>query len=298
MGGGGGGKTVYKAPEPDRSFEKFLQYQMQRDQAADARLLKEEADRKAAEAARTAAATQNLGSLYSNLESQLRSGLISYADATSQLQGYAGMYDLDPGSTFGYGTDLANIYTSEIQPGRRATGVEAAYEELLGRSATEEEKQKAMERFGQGYYSTVQDFKDSLVKSQEYQDKFNQSYLDNYYDTQFGKQTVDEEGKKTGKRTFKFSQEFMPSFIGDLKDQSGLQMPEFGDFTGTPAELEEFQQSMRQSRQYLYSAGLTNLQGEIDKELQNIKMEGTKEITRVSKEGDLYSSLVGAFSFS
>ena len=74
-------------------------------------------------------------------------------------------------------------------------------------------------------------------------------------------------------------------------------MPEFGDFTGTPAELEEYQQSLRQSRQYLYSAGLTNLQGEIDKELQNIKTEGQKEIVRIGKEGDIYSSLVSSFSF-
>jgi len=295
--GGGGTKVKYEAPEPDKSFEQFLQYQMQRDQDAEDRRLKEEADRKAADAARTAAAQGNLGSLYSNLESQMRSGLISYADAATQLQGYASQYNLDPGSTLGYGTDLANIYTTQVQPGRRATGVEAAYEELLGRAATEEEKQKAMERFGQGYYTTIQDFKDSLVKSQEYQDKFNQSYLDNYYDTQFGKQTVDEKGKRTGLRTFKFSEEYMPSFIGDLKDKSGLEMPEFGDFTGTPAELEEYQQSLRQSRQYLYSAGLTNLQGEIDKELQNIKMEGTKEVTRISKEGDIYNSLVGTFSF-
>lgn len=297
MGGGGGTRVKYEAPKPDKSFEKFLQYQMQRDQDAEDRRLKEEADRKAADEARTAAAQGNLGSLYSNLESQMRSGLISYADAASQLQGYASQYNLEPGSALGYGTNLANIYTTEVQPGRRATGVEAAYEELLGRSATAAEKKKAMERFGQGYYTTIQDFKDSLVKSQEYQDKFNQSYLDNYYDTQFGKQTVDKKGKKTGKRTFKFSQEYMPSFIGDLKDQSGIKMPEFGDFTGTPAELEEFQQSMRQSRQYLYSAGLTNLQGEIDKELQNIKIEGSKEITRISKEGDLYSSLVSSFSF-
>jgi len=295
--GGGGTKVKYEAPEPDRSFEKYLQYQMQRDQDAEDRRLKEEADRKAADAARTAAATENLGSLYSNLESQMRSGLISYADAATQLQGYASQYNLEPGSALGYGTDLANIYTTQVQPGRRATGVEAAYEELLGRAATEEEKQKAMERFGQGYYTTIQDFKDSLVKSQEYQDKFNQSYLDNYYDTQFGKQTVDEKGKRTGLRTFKFSEEYMPSFIGDLKDKPGLEMPEFGDFTGTPAELEEYQQSLRQSRQYLYSAGLTNLQGEIDKELQNIKMEGTKEVTRISKEGDIYNSLVGTFSF-
>jgi hypothetical protein len=48
------------------------------------------------------------------------------------------------------------------------------------------------------------DLKDSLVKSTEYQDKFNQSYLDNYYDTMLASKAVDEKGKKTGQRTFNF----------------------------------------------------------------------------------------------
>jgi len=297
--GGGGSKTKvkYKAPEPDKSFEKYLKYQMEQDKLAEARRQKELDDAEAARKARTASATQNLGSFYGGLEDQLRSGLISYADAQSQLQGYGAQYELAPGSTADYGRQLTSLYTSKIRPGRQSTGVEAAYEELLGRSATEEEKAKAKERFSQGYYTTVQDFKDSLVKSQEYQDKFNQSYLDNYYDTQFGKQTVDEKGKRTGQRTFKFNEKYLPSFTGDLAGKSGVTMPEFGDFTGTPAELEEYQQSLRQSRQYLYSAGLTNLQGEIDKELQNIKTEGQKEIVRIGKEGDIYSSLVSSFSF-
>lgn len=298
MGGGGGGtKVKYEAPEPDRSFEKYLKYQMEQDRIAENRRRKEEADRQAAAEARTTTATTNLGSFTKSLEQQMRSGLISYADAQSQLQGYEGRYELDPGAVSGYGQRLTNIYTKQIQPGRRSTGVEAAYEELLGRSATKKEKEKAMERFGQGYYTTIQDFKDSLTKSSEYQDKFNQSYLDNYYDTQFGKQTVDKKGKKTGKRTFTFNEKYLPSFAGDLKGKAGITMPEFGDFTGTPAELEEYQQSLRQSRQFLYSAGLTNLQGEIDKELQGIKIEGQKDITRISKEGDIYQSLVSAFSF-
>lgn len=297
MGGGGGGKTVYKAPEPDRSFEKFLQYQMQQDAKKEQREADERLARQQAEDATKISAHKNLGSYVQNLMTQMRSGLISYADAQSQLQGYQASNKLDPGLIAGDQQALTELYTKDIQPGRRSTGVEAAYEELLGRAATPEEKQKAMGRFEQGYYTTIQDFKDSLVKSQEYQDKFNQSYLDNYYDTQFGKQTVDEKGKKTGKRTFTFNEKYLPSFAGDLQGRTGVTMPEFGDFTGTPAELEEYQQSLRQSRQYLYSAGLTNLQGEIDKELQNIKIEGQKDITRISKEGDIYQSIFGMFNF-
>ena len=96
---------------------------------------------------------------------------------------------------------LTDIYTKEIRPARIATGIEAAYEETLGRKATEEEKSKAQEKFGQGYYSTVQDLKDSIAKSAEYQEKFETSYLENYYKTMYCKQETDTAGKKTGKNT-------------------------------------------------------------------------------------------------
>ena len=299
MGGGGGRtKTVYKAPEPDRSFEKYLKYQMEQDQRKENRADQEKRDREAAAKARTSTATANLGAFTRGLEDQLRSGLISFADAQTQLQGYGAQYELAPGATAGYGQKLTNIYSTEVRPGRQATGVEAAYEELLGRSATKKEKEKAASRFKSGYYTSGQDFKDSLVKGQEYQDKFNKSYLDNYYDTQFGKQLKDKDGKLTGRRTFKYNEAYMPGFASDLAEKTGTTLPNFGDFTGTPAELEEFQQSLRQSRQYLYSAGLTNLQGEIDQELQKLKNEGARETTRISKEGDIYASLVNSFSFS
>jgi hypothetical protein len=103
-------------------------------------------------------------------------------------------------------SELTQQYTAAL-PGKRATGMSAAYEELLGRQATAEELSKGQERFQQGYYGSMEDFKGSLTKSQEYQKKFNQSYLDNYYDTMYGKQAVDEKGDKTGERTFKFDSE-------------------------------------------------------------------------------------------
>jgi tRNA A37 threonylcarbamoyltransferase TsaD len=65
--------------------------------------------------------------------------------------------------------------------------------------------------------------------------------------------------------------------------------------TGTPAELEAQQQNVRDTRQYLYSAGLTNLQGEIDKETQSLKNEGTKQVAKIGAAGSLYSNLVSGF---
>lgn len=296
MYGGGGTKVEYKAPKPDKSFEKFLQYQMQKDAAAESRVAQERADEKAAEQARKAAGQAGYGSLKTGIEQQLRQGLLGYEDATSRLRDYATKYDMAPVESDI--SQLGQVYTQELLPGRRATAVGSAYEEILGRQATEEEKAKALERFQQGYYTSNQELRDSLYNSIEYQDKYNQSYLDNYYDTKFGKQTTDEAGKKTGKRTFTFSPGLLPQAGGNLAARTGITMPEFGDsFVGTPAELEENLQSIRDSRQFLYSAGLTNLQGEIDKETQKLKNEGVKEVAQIQSQGAIYSTLVGSFNF-
>ena len=296
---GGGRSVTYQAPQipKDDSFEKYLAYQQSKETAAEARAAQEKAEAKAAEAARKTAAQSAYGGLRSGVESQLRQGLISYSDATSQLRDYAAKYDLTPAESDV--ADLTKMYTEQLLPGRRATGVEAAYEELLGRQATETEKTKALERFQQGYYSSVQDLKDSLTKSTEYQDKFNQSYLDNYYDTMFGKQSVDATGKKTGQRSFTFDKNLLPTYKGtDLASRAQVVTPEFADkFTGTPAEIEEQLQNVRETRKYLYSAGLTNLQGEIDKETQKLKNEGEKEVSKIKSQGAIYQQLVGAFSF-
>jgi hypothetical protein len=299
MGLYGGTKVSYQAPviPKDDSFEKYLAYQQQKETAAEARAAAEKAETKAAAEARKASAASAFGGMRSGLESQLRQGLISYNDATSQLRDYSSKYDLAPPEQDV--SNLTKMYTEELLPGRRTTGTKAAYEELLGRQATEEEVTKAQERFNQGYYSSVQDLKDSLTKSTEYQDKFNTSYLDNYYDTMFGKQGVDATGKKTGKRTFNFDKNLLPTYSGtDLSSRAQVTTPDFKDsFTGTSGEIQEQLQNVRDTRQYLYSAGLTNLQGEIDKETQKLKNEGGKEIAKISSQGDLYKQLVGAFSF-
>jgi hypothetical protein len=295
----GGSKVKYEAPQipKDDSFEKYLAYQQQKETAAEARAAAEKAETKAAAEARKVSAASGFGGMRSGLESQLRQGLISYNDATSQLRDYASKYDLAPPEQDV--SDLTKMYTEELLPGRRTTGTKAAYEELLGRQATEEEVTKAQERFNQGYYSSVQDLKDSLTKGSEYQDKFNTSYLDNYYDTMFGKQGTNEAGKKTGQRSFKFDKNLLPTYSGtNLSSRAQVTTPDFQDaFTGTPGEIQEQLQNVRDTRQYLYSAGLTNLQGEIDKETQKLKNEGGKEIAKISSQGDIYKQLVGAFSF-
>jgi hypothetical protein len=297
---GGGGTTVqYSAPQvqKDDSFQRYLEYQQQKERQLEERSQQERAEQAAKETARKAAGQAGYAGLRGGVESQLRQGLISYADATSQLRDYATKYDLTPPEE-----DVAALtktYTEELLPGRRATGVSAAYQELLGREATAEEQSSAMQRFQQGYYSNVQDLKESLTKSTEYQDKFNQNYLDNYYDTMFGKQTTDESGKRTGKRAFTFDKNLLPTYATATKERAGVELPQFSEqFVGTPTEIEEQLQNVRDTRKYLYSAGLTNLQGEIDKETQKLKNEGAKDIAKISAQGDIYKQLVGAFSFS
>lgn len=300
MGGGRGTTVNYNPPQvqKDDSFQRYLEYQQQKESLAEKRAADERAAAEAKEASRRAAGQAGYTGLKQNVEAQLRQGLISYQDASSQLRDYAARYDLTPPESDV--SSLTSIYTQELLPGRRSTNVEAAYEEILGRQATEQEKKTALSRFEQGYYTNVQDLKDSLAKSPEYQKKFNQSYLDNYYDTMFGKQTTDEKGERSGKRTFTFSKNLLPTYGGsDLSKRTGITTPAFGDaFTGTPAEIEEQLQNVRDTRQYLYSAGLTNLQGEIDKETQKLKNEGAKEVQKISAQGDIYKQLVGAFNFS
>jgi hypothetical protein len=294
--GGGGTRVEYKSPEipRDNTFAEYLKYQQEREARAEQRADTEKAEQKAAAEARKSSAAAAYSGMRSGIESQLRQGLISYNDATSQLRDYASKYDLSPPEQDVAG--LTDIYTKELLPGRRATGITSAYKEILGREAKEEEKTEALERFNQGYYSTVQDLRDSLAKGQEYQDKFNNSYLDNYYDTMYGKQATDAAGKKTGQRTFKFDKNLLPTYADATKARAGVQLPNFADtFTGTPSEIEENLQNVRDTRKYLYSAGLTNLQGEIDKETQKLKNEGSKEVAKINSFGSVASNLVSGF---
>lgn len=250
----------------------------------------------AAEAARKASAESGYDPFKASIEGQLRSGLIGFTQAQDYLREYTTKYDM-----FGKEGDVnqfAKLYSEQIAPKRFETGLGAAYEEILGRKASEEEMVSGLEKFKGGYYQTVNDLKESLYKGQEYQKKFNRSYLDSYYDTMYGDELKDAEGVGTGKRTFKFDKSLLPTYGGDLAARTKVTLPNFADqFEGTPAEVEQQLQNVRDSRQFLYGAGLTNLQGEIDKETQKLKNEGAKEVQKIAAQGDIYKSLVGSFSF-
>lgn len=276
--------------EADRS------YYREKANREEGRITAKEQAAAAAEAARKTSGETGYDPFKTSIEGQLRSGLIGFTQAQDYLRDYTTKYDLT--GKEGDVNQFTKLYSEEIAPQRFQTGLGAAYEEILGRKASQEEQTTGLERFKGGYYQTVSDLKDSLYKGQEYQKKFNRSYLDSYYDTMYGDEAKDTEGVGTGKRTFKFDKNLLPTYGGDLAARTKVNLPSFSDqFEGTPAELEQQLQNVRDSRQFLYSAGLTNLQGDIDKETQKIKNEGAKDVQKIAAQGDIYKSLVGAFNF-
>jgi hypothetical protein len=276
--------------EADRSFYR------EKATREEERITAKEQAAAAAEAARKTAAETGYDPFKTSIESQLRSGLIGFTQAQDYLRDYTTKYEMV--GKEGDVNQFAKVYSEDIAPKRFQTGLGAAYEEILGRKATEEEQTAGLERFKGGYYQTVNELKESLYKGQEYQKKFGRSYLDSYYDTSYGDEIKDAQGVGTGKRTFKFDKNLLPTYGGDLAARTKVNLPSFADeFQGTPAELEQQLQNVRDSRQFLYSAGLTNLQGDIDKETQKIKNKGAKDVQKIAAQGDIYKSLVGAFNF-
>ena len=321
-----GSKTVYNPPkiEKDDSFAKYLEYQKGKEDRLQAQADAEKAEAKAKDLTRRKSGAQGLTGLYDRTKSQLESGLISFQGAQDKLQSYIDKYDLTAGFTEDEGftptytdpnkgpgqylSSLQDIYQGEggLLDKKRTSGVKLAYQDILGRQATDDELSSAMSNLQLQSYggAGIQGLRDSLKSSNEYTKNINNNYLDNYYDTMYGKQTRDAEGNMTKKRKFTFDPSLLPTYQGNLGERTGVGVTtgeQFADYFKegrTIAELEEGKQNIRDSRKFLYSAGLTNLQGEIDKETQKIKNEGAKDIAKIQQEGSIYGQLLGGFNFS
>jgi hypothetical protein len=320
-----GSKTVYNPPkiEKDDSFAKYLEYQKGKEDRLQEQADKEKAEAKAKDLTRRKSGAQGLTGLYDRTKSQLESGLISFQGAQDKLKSYIDKYDLTAGFTEDEGftptytdpnkgpgqylSSLQNIYQGEggLLDKKRTSGVKLAYQDILGRQATDDELSSAMSNLQLQSYggAGIQGLRDSLKSSAEYTKNINDNYLDNYYDTMYGKQTRDAEGNMTKKRKFTFDPSLLPTYQGNLGERTGVGVTtgeQFADYFKegrTIAELEEGKQNIRDSRKFLYSAGLTNLQGEIDKETQKIKNEGAKDIAKIQQEGAIYGQLLGGFNF-
>ena len=326
MSSGGGGRrktrTVYMpAPAPpvqqDNSMAAMLAYIQSSEARADARAAAEKAEREAKEAARKAAGAQGLPDFQSLLQSQLQSGLITELDAFSRLKDYGSRYDLDPSAQIQAEKAVGEYFSQQLQPQRLVGGVERLYQDLLGREMTDEERERYFQPVEadatggyKGYSGLQQAFvteglsgiRSSIMSDEEYKNKMNDSYLENYYDTVFGKQTRDEKNAGTKKRTFAFNQELLPGYadLAGLQEQTGIKLPNYENYFGearSVKELEEGIQGIRDTRQYLYSTGLTNLQGEIDKDLQKIKSKADVKKQQIGSQGGVLQQIAGAFSF-
>ena len=248
-------------------------------------------------------------SIFSGANVSLAGGIDKY-DLTSGFtedEGFTPTYT-DPNKGAGqYLTNLQDAYQGQggLLEKQRTSGVNLAYQDILGRQATADELSGAMSNLQLQSYggAGISGLRDSLKSSSEYTKNVNNNYLDNYYDTMYGKQTRDAEGNMTGKRKFTFDPSLLPTYQGDLGERTGVGVTtgeQFSDYFKegrTIAELEEGKSNIRDSRKFLYSAGLTNLQGEIDKETQKIKNEGTKDIAKIQQEGSIYGQLLGGFNF-
>lgn len=292
--GGGSYKSVYKerelTPEERRAIELDNIAKEATQKRADDLAKQDELNKQLKETSYA----EGLNPYYDTLLSQLQRGTIDYNTATSNLEGYLAEGNIleRPTDLF---TGLSTAYGT-VSDERAINSANRAYQTLLGRAPTPEELELATQNLTGGIENYTYDaLKADILDSEEYQKKYNDNYLDNYYDTYFGEQERDEEGNLTGKRTFDFSTEFMPAYEGALDADTGITMPTFGSFTGNPAELEEYQQSVRQARSFMYNAGLTNLQGNIDKELTKMKNESAERQKRIAGEFGIAQSAMANF---
>ena len=132
----GSTKVKYEAPPKDDTFAKYLEYTQAQERRAEERAAQERAEAKAAADARKASGASAYSGLKQTTQQQLAQGLIGYETAANQLRDYAARYDLTPPEADI--SELTQQYTAAL-PGKRATGISAAYEELLGHEASEEE---------------------------------------------------------------------------------------------------------------------------------------------------------------
>jgi hypothetical protein len=228
-----------------------------------------------------------------NIKTQLDLGLIDITSAENKTRDYTEKYGLKKPEKF-----IGRLTARELRqvPKERIAGVKSIYQELLGRRATPKEIEKAKGLFDKGVYTSVDQFKEFLSKSPEYTNKFESSFYENYLTSSFGKQTVDKKGRKTGERTFEFSPKLLPDYAKGTQKRTGIELPDFKKkFTGTTEELKEQVQSIRDARQYLYSAGLTSLQGDIDTNIKKLDSESKEEIAKIGTTGSIYSNLVSGF---
>jgi hypothetical protein len=292
-----GGSKV-NIPGPDPSQVAYNNYMLEHQKRLDAQAEADAAEEKANLAAVKSTGTAGYNTYRQNLLNQFNAGLINDQQAVQQLKDYEDRYKLGTGYSQ---ADINSLVDQATQgaAGKSATLAGQTYKDILGREATQSELSSFAELQKTGQYKLT-DLVNSIKSSSEFQNKLNDNYLSNYYDTMYGKQetATDEKGQtiKTGRRTFAYNTALDPTFAGDIAKATGINTSGLpSSFTGTPAEIEEYQQAMRQKRDFMYNAGLTNLQGQIDKDTQKIKNEGAADVAKIGTQGQMLSNLTAGF---
>ena len=288
----------YEAPKPDPSVQAYNNYMMERQKTLDT---KSDADALEATASTNAIKTTGqagYNTYKQNLLNQFNAGLIDSTQAQQGYKDYEDRYKLGTGFTQADLNELVSQATQQAT-GKSRTLAGQTYKDILGREAKEEELTSFENLQKTGQYKLT-DLVNTIKSKEEYTSKMDKNYLTSYLDTMYGEQetTKSPEGYnvKTGRRTFNYNSALDPVFSGDIAKATGISTSEMPtSFTGTAAEIEEFQNAQRQKRDFAYNAGLTNLQGQIDKDTQKIKNEGTKDVTRIASQGQLLSNLTSGF---
>jgi hypothetical protein len=240
------------------------------------------------------------GGYVGTLLKDVKSGLLTKSDAVAKLEAYGDRYGLfeEYGSAaldqFNTGWDEFNQDTF----GRRAA---RQYELLVGKPLDLQEMNVYSDEFASDYGYDVNTFVQDVLQTKEYKDQFNDNYLDQYYDIEYGKAVDPETGEVkigSGQRTFNFGNlGEVPEFPKIDIEGADFKIPGTpgtdGKFTGTIQEIKQAQQERNQQLNFYYNSGLTALQGNIDKNIQELKNKGAKEVAQISRSASTMAAALG-----
>jgi len=241
------------------------------------------------------------GGYIGNLADKVKSGLLTYDQADQRILDYTDQYNLG-------GTEYSSIAQQQLKNkweefnqdtfGRRAA---RQYELLVGKPLDVQAMNVYSDEFASDYGYDVNTFVNDVLNSKEYKNQFNDNYLDQYYDIEYGKAVDPETGEVkigSGQRTFNFGKlGELPEFPKIDIEGTDFSIPgtpgKDGKFTGTVQEIKQAQQERNQQLNFYYNSGLTALQGNIDKNIQELKNKGAKEIAQISRGATTMAAALG-----
>ena len=354
------GNTTIEAPEPpppDKSFEKYMNYQSKRDDQRGYETWLGDVQDYESKKAKQSAGRANWNTFQQNVKDRVSTGLIDYNQAASQLKDYTTENYLAAGSIQRPGEDprkmwresveddpdteedetfvgwrpdeftelptydtpaewkdwspvsdlgsLDSWYQTDILPEQRKGKITRAYQAVLGRDPTDDEMTQKLGYFGSDPDYSAQTLRGDLQIGDEYREKFNKSYQDSYFDSMYGESWnetfTDDQGEERSKQVRKFNIQsgLSPTFSDDtnLKNDMGI---DFGDtptsLTGSAAEIEFGISQLRDKEKALYTAGIKNLEGNIQKDLQKLQNTSREKIAKIDQNTSMMGLLGHAFS--